>query len=269
MAVMFCHVALPAMLSAGTITLVTDSPEPILHAWAISRVQNDKGVYGQELPGTINPENHCIEFNNLQAGHYDLKFETQTGFIQGWNANVPASDYETEQPIAKASIATLIQKLKGSGASGFDDEVVVLDLQGNIQNAAILTRQLRTRKFVGGNYKKGEWVFRVTRWQWESPDERTWAPWQERPFYALIRERLMPESYRSLRITYARHLGGIALKTEAAKVDLGTLNIPKVQDTIIAVNPDGSIIEPVVVKTSHKPDTHADEPAGAADGNQP
>lgn len=255
----------PGNLLAGTITLQADSTEPILSAWAVQRVQNDTGLYSHELPGRIelaaksqttqSDDNQStaitsqrIVFDDLPAGHYDLKFQTKTGVIQGWNAKVPESDYEIEQPLKQSSIDILCHKLTAGGASGFDDQVAVLDIQGNVQNAAILTRHLRTRAFTGGKYKKGEWVFRVTRWQWESPDEITWAPWQERPFYAMIRQRLFRDDYNALRITYARHLGGLTLKTETSKLDLGKVILPKVQPTICAVNPDGSVITPIIIK---------------------
>lgn len=250
---MLCLLFIQATATAGSITLIANSPETITHAWAVRWSQDGDGVYAHPTPGVINTQTSVIAFNNLEPGRYILKFQTATGFVEGWDAQVPASDYQIEQPLSSESAATLVQKTQRSSSVVFDDHVAILDMQGNIQNAAILTRQLRTRKFIGGDYKKGEWVFRVTRWQWESPDEQTWAPWQERPSFALMRRRLIEAKYNALRITYARHLGGIEIKTATTTIDLGTLLIPQVQPTIVAVNPDGSVIEPIILKPVASP----------------
>jgi hypothetical protein len=236
---------------AGEIAFVPQRPadsEPLTRAWLIQR---DPAHFGDTLPVFLKPDAQgVIHIDHLAPGVYDLKFQAAHGLVMGWDAHVPASDYETEQPLSEASRKVLLEKLAQGGAAGFDDQVAVLDIQGNIQNAAILTRQLRTRPFVGGHYKPGEWVFRATRWQWEAPQDVTWAPYQEQPFYALLRQRLVQKSYEALNITFARHLGGIHLATANSRVDLGKVLIPEVQlkQGVIAVNSDGSMIEPVVIK---------------------
>lgn len=248
MVAFLCLLFPAAVTSAGSITLIADSPQTITHAWVIQWSQDANGVYAHTTLGQQDANTGRIVFNDLKPGRYNLKFQTESGVIEGWDTHVPDSDYEIEQPLAKASIATLTQKLQSSGATGFDDQVAILDIQGNIQNAAILTRQLRSRKFVGGKYKRGEWVFRVTRWQWESPDEITWAPWQEQPSFAFIRERLTQETFNALHITYARHLGGIVLPFPTSNINLGTVLVPKQQQGVVAVNPDGSLITPIIIK---------------------
>ncbi|MBE3132878.1 MAG: hypothetical protein IMZ55_05355, partial [Acidobacteria bacterium] len=98
-------------------------------------------------------------------------------------------------------------------------------------------------------------VWRVERWHWEDPDEHTWVPYQERPFYALVRERLYEKDYRAKRVAYARHLGGIALTAEKPDADLGAVKVPAPAPGVCAVDPKGERISPVVLKGPAGADT--------------
>ena len=88
--------------------------------------------------------------------------------------------------------------MTGDTVSGFDDEVIVLDVQGNIQNAVVLATRLRTRPFTTSSGTVSDQdIWRVDRWQWESPTENEWIPWDKQPYYALHRERFSPKEYRA------------------------------------------------------------------------
>lgn len=172
----------------------------------------------------------------------------QHAVVQGWNANVPRSDYVEEQPLADDAKPTLRDKIMGMHERGFPDVVQILDMQGNIQNASVLVLQLRTRPFVGGGYKQGEWVLRVDRMLWHDPDEHTWSPNATLPWYALMRQRLLPRGYHNMRLLYARALGGITFEHADEVKDLGTIVIPTPPLGVHACNPDGSIIKPITIK---------------------
>lgn len=242
----------------GGIRATIDTNEPIEHVWAIQRRAaaittskekvHDTGIYALSHEGKIVAKEIVIE-NLPVPGLYDLKLQTQSGgIVSGWDPNVPESDYVDDLPLKKEARQKIFEKLSAEDFSAFSDGMWVLDIHGNIQNAAVLVMKLRTRPFVGGDYKPGEWVWRIERWQWEDPDEHTWVPYRKRPFYALTRERLVQKQLLAKRMLLARHLGGIILKQGRPSVDLGTVKIPRPVPGVFAVNPDGTRIRPVVLK---------------------
>lgn len=172
----------------------------------------------------------------------------QIAVVQGWNAHVPPSDYIEEQPLSEAARQTIGDKILAMHIKGFPDVVQILDLQGNIQNAAVLVLQLRTRPFVGGGYRQGEWVLRADRMLWHDPDEHTWTPNAKLPWYSILRQRLLPRGYHNVRLLYTRALGGITLEHADEVKDLGTVIIPRPPLGVHASNPDGSIIKPITIK---------------------
>ena len=252
----------------GTITLSVKSPEQVTRVVAIERraeiiattkgKAHDIGLYGVSHNGTVTYA--VLRIDNLPVpGVYDLRIETESGAtLAGWDATVPESDYVGDPPLEKEGRRAILDKLADEQFSAFSDRMWVLDIQGNIQNASLLVMKLRTTPFVGGNYQPGEWVWRIERWQWENPDDHTWVPYQERPFYALIRQRLYASQYNAKRIVFARSLGGIALTPDRPEVNLGEVTLPPVEPGICAVNPDGSRITPVVLKG---PDERSETPA--------
>jgi hypothetical protein len=260
-----------ALARAGSIRATVKAGEPVKKVSAIQRELTSLGTMSKPFEGKLTDGKLSIE--NLPPGRYDLKFETASGSVEGWDASVPASDYEEEQPLTDEARKTILKKMATEMASAFDDEVVVLDLQGNIQNAAVLLKRLRRRAFVSAGYREGEWVWRADRWQWEDPEERNWVPNQETPWYALIRERLFPKDYEAKRITYARHLGGIALTEEKPDADLGEVLVPQPKLGINAINPDGSATTPLTIKpatvgAATQPTT-GEAKADAKEGSQP
>lgn len=238
--------AASATVQAGTVRATVESEEPIQSAWLVERKLTNVGVYdGRRLTARIAGTNLVVE--NVPVGRYDLRLKTAGGEIWGWDAAVPPSDYEEELPLSEESRQTILNKLKASFATGFDDRAVVLDMQGNIQNATVLVTQLRTTPFTGGGYREGEWVWRVTRWEWRCPED-TWAPRVDRPYYAMVRERLYPKDYEGKHLLLARHLGGIEVAQADADVNLGIISLPAPKKGIHAIGPDGSLIEPIVLK---------------------
>ncbi|MBI1367714.1 MAG: hypothetical protein GC162_03580 [Planctomycetes bacterium] len=239
--------ALAAAASAGGIRATVQSPSKINSIAAIQRQYTDEGVFGKSFPGRVDGDQIIID--NLPDGAtYDLHIETEQGTIEGWDAQVPRSDYEQEQPLSIEGKHAIFDKLAAYFEKHYPDDVVVLDIQGNIQNAALLVAQLRRRDSVGGGFKPGEWAWRVDRFQYENPQEHNWAPYQERPFYALERRRLFEKDYAALRITFDRRLGGIRLDADHAKRDLGIIQLPVVEAGVHAVNAEGSPTKPIIVK---------------------
>ena len=250
--------AAPALVVAGTIRVRLAGEETVRRAWAIQRQarhirssdgkSHDVGMYGEPHEGTV--DGKMLVFADLPVpGRYDLKIETATGgAMAGWDASVPESYYVGDPPLEEASKKTILAKVADEQFSAFADRMWVLDVQGNLQHAALLVMKLRMRPFVGGGYQPGEWVFRIDRYHWENPDEQTWVPYQERPFYALVRERIRQKAYEAKRVTFARHLGGIALTDKTPEADLGTVRVVIPASGVMAVNPDGSPVRPVVLK---------------------
>ena len=82
-------------------------------------------------------------------GSFDLRLETADGLIAGWNASVPASDDEPPAPLSADQKRELLDKLATMSRRAFPHEVVVLDIQGNAQHAAILTTSVRRGNIQG------------------------------------------------------------------------------------------------------------------------
>lgn len=245
-AFVFCATA-----SAGSITATIETKEPVRKVYAVRWDNTPTGQYARVFEGRIDGDRVVI--NDLTPGRYNLRFETRDGLIEGWDADVPRSDYEQEQPLSDESRATILEKMSGDIVCGFPDEVVVLDVQGNIQHAVVLITTLRRRPFtesVGLNTTT--WIWSVNRWSWEDPDEVTWVPVQERPSYALVRERLKPPQYEAKKIVYARHLGGIALSEEKPDIVLDKMSLPTPMEGVHAVNPDGRPTTEIVLKPKGK-----------------
>ena len=247
MAVGFVSAAIWAHAEDGSIRATIATNQGIVAVCAIERQHTPVGVYHQIHAGSL-----CggeVTITNLPVpGRYDLRFDFTNGYVEGWDAAVPASSYVEEQPLTEEAIRSIAKKMSSNQFVGFGDEAMILDIQGNIQNAAVLLMQVRRRPFVGGNYQPGEWVWRVDRWQWEDPDEHTWVPYQELPFYALVRERLYEPDYRAKRVVFARHLGGIVLDEKHCRAELGALRIPGLVPGIHAAHPDGTQTSPINLK---------------------
>ena len=241
--------AAAAHAQTGSIRATVDTEATITGVQIVRTLYTAVGVEHTAHAATIDEHGLVTATDLPLGGRYALKFATDTGTVQGWDATVPESDYVEEWPLEAESVAIIHEKIGGKFGGSYDDQVILLDLQGNIQHAAALTTQLRRRGFVtGAGRVDNEWTWRVQRYEWHYPDEDTWVPDQRVPYYALVRRRLAPEDYKAVSVTYARHLGGIELTEDRPNVDLGTVIVPVPQPGIRAVNPDGSVIEPITLK---------------------
>lgn len=260
-----CPAKSPAADSGpGVITAQIKTSELILKVWAIRRNDTPHGMYSEPYAGAV-VDGKLTVAGLPVPGRYDLRFQTESGLVEGWDATVPRSEYVDEQPLSEESQNEIARKMSKETVSGFPDQAVLLDIQGNIQNAAALMTTVRTTPFAEGlGTTHGIWIWRVDRWQWESPEDEQWSPWDKRPYYALFRERLKPEAYQAKRVVFARHLGGIGLKEERPKVELGTILVPRPLPGVRAVNPDGSTTRTVVLKP--RP---AAKPATQKSGEEP
>lgn len=244
----------PPATSDGTITasLKIDDTK-VLKATAILRKSEPIGIVSVKFTGTIVGDK--AEFKNLPVpGQYDLEFQTTEGILEGWNANVPRSDYEEEQPLSDESRKALALRMSKDSWSGFGDDVKILDMQGNIHNAAFLLLQVRTRAFdTSFGQVSDEIVWRVDRHQWEFTNEINWNPDTAHPYYALDRQRIKRDEFSKRSYSYARHLGGFELTAKKPSLNAGILRISKIQAGIHAINPDGNTVAPVVIKPRPDP----------------
>ena len=130
-----------AIAASITAELQLDPDARLIKVEAVHRTPTPTGVKTKTYPGTFDDKQ--ATFNNLPAGEgwFDLRLTFNLGsgataIVEGWNAGVPESDYVEEQPLAPASVETIRTKILAMHGKAFADVVQVLDMQGNIQNAA-------------------------------------------------------------------------------------------------------------------------------------
>jgi hypothetical protein len=232
---------------AGSIRATVDSVQKIVSVSAIQRdTHGNDGVVSTSHAGRI--EGRQIVVDKLpDKGSFDLRVETADGLIAGWNAAVPPSDDEPPSPLTADHKRELLSKLATASRRAFPHEVVVLDIQGNAQHVAILTSSVR-RGNIQGVGAVGGWVWRADRYEYENPEDDTWAPLQEQPFYAVDRREVSPEQYAQLRVTYVAALGGIRLTADKPAVDLGRIVLPKSSVGVHAAAADGRATREFTVK---------------------
>lgn len=240
-----------AAAEAGSIRVTLQCDEPVESVAAVQRLFTDAGVKSKTYPGRV--ENGKLVIDGLpDTGPFDLHIKTKSGEIEGWDAQVPPSDYVTEHPLTTDAKHAIFDKIAGYYARGYPDEVSVLDIQGNIEHAAILLAELRRRPSVGGAFKPGEMVWRIDRFEYENPQENTWTPALKVPYYALERRRVFKPELDKIAVVYSRALGGIRLDKDHADRDLGIIKVPVPKPGVVAVNPDGSPVKSIPVKPKPK-----------------
>ncbi|HEX4141965.1 MAG TPA: hypothetical protein VHY91_00305 [Pirellulales bacterium] len=241
-----CGIA-PAVAAAGSIRATVDGDRKIVAVGAIERdTRGTDGVVSRAHAGRI--EGRQIVIDQLpDQGSFDLRLETADGLIAGWNASVPPSDDEPPSPMTADHKRELLEKIATMSRRAFPHEVVVLDIQGNAQHAAILTTSVR-RGGIQGVGAVGGWVWRADRYEYENPDDDTWAPLQEQPFYAVDRREVSPQQYAQLRVTYVAALGGIRLTADKPAVDLGHVVLPAASPGVHAAAADGRPMREFTVK---------------------
>ncbi|MCE9592534.1 MAG: hypothetical protein K8S99_18660 [Planctomycetes bacterium] len=239
---------------AGSISGTIAGDAKVTKVWAVLRDPTKTGVLAKPVVGRIEGDHFVIDGLEI-GGPYDLRIQTDHGTLEGWDAAVPApSDPENPVPMDEESLRAILAKMAGNNVSGFDDRVIVLDVQGHGEHAAVLSTRLRTRPFTESKgVNATTWIWRVDRWQWELAEGLTWVPWQERPFYALRRERLREAEYKAVRVVYGRHLGGLRLTADHPDISLGTITLPVFEPGVHAINPDGTPTHPIQIKPGGVP----------------
>lgn len=252
---------LGALLAASTATggcirVQLEGPFTPLAAQAIERRVTPTGIQMHPKPGRV--EGTRIVFEDLREGvAYDLRIETDAGLIQGWDSRVPPSDYEPEQPLSDDDRTAIFAKIEKMERKAFYDDVAVLDIAGNLQNAAVLVYKFHRRGFVEAEDRGPDLVWRVDRLQYENPEEQSWVPHGKLAFYALERHRVTRSQAEALRVLMDRRLGGITPTADRADVDLGTLRLPAPPPGVHACDEEGRILAPIRLKPDPQiPVTH-------------
>jgi len=207
--------AAPSTLSAGSITGAIPEGKMPSKATAIDRQSSKK------YPGTIDADKGRFAIDGLPAGRYDCILDFGDARLEGVNFQVPASDYEEEQPLTPEDVAVI--KAKVLSMNKFEDQIEIMAIQGNIQHAVILLNKLRTKEFYAA--KPGEIIWRAELWHFERPEE-TWLKVQDEMFIVLYRERIQRSEYDKKGVTFDPQLGGLEVTAEKPKIDLGKIDPP-------------------------------------------
>ena len=200
----------------GSITGTVDPPGAVSAVTAVDRKS------GKTFRGRCDATSGEFTIDGLSIGvDYDCIVDAGVVRLEGVNLKVPRSDYEVEQPLSAEDIETI--KTKVRSMNKFEDVVGILAVEGNIQHAAVLLNNLRTRFFYAS--EPGEVVWRAELWHFERPEE-TWVKVQDELFVVLYRERIPRKVYDKKSITFDPRLGGLRLTAKRPKMDLGRVKLP-------------------------------------------
>ena len=201
----------------GSVTLRMTEDAKVKNVIAIDRESGKKFV--GELD--VDTDEYVIRSLPLDAA-YDCIVDFANGSrLEGVNLNVPASEYEEEQPLVQEDIEMITEKVLRSNK--FEEQIDILAIQGNIQHAAVVLNKLRTKPFY--NSKPGEIVWRAELWRFERPEE-TWVKTQDKLFTVLYRERLQQKAYDKKAITFDPRLGGLTPTAETPRIEIGPVEPP-------------------------------------------
>lgn len=214
-AVLLFLLAAPCALRAGSITGAIPAGKTLSKVVAIDRESSKK------YPGTIDAAKGRFAINELPEGTYDCVLDFGDARLEGVSFQVPASDYEEEQPLTDEDIAVI--KAKVLSMNKFEDQVEIMAIQGNIQHAVILLNKLRTKEFYAA--KPGEVIWRAELWHFERPEE-TWLKVQDEMFIVLYRERIQRGEYDKKSVTFDPQLGGLKITNANLRIDLGAIDPP-------------------------------------------
>ena len=205
-----------ARAQTGTIRGVVEPADQVTAIVAIDRTSN------QKFAGKLNAATGEFSIDPLPFGtKYDVVIDYGNARLEGISLQVPASDYEEEQPLTEDDRKTIREKVLSMNK--FEDQVEILAIEGNIQHAAILLNKVRTKPFV--NSQPGEAVWRVELWHFERPEE-TWVKVQDELFLTLYRERLQKSAYDQKSLTFSSALGGLAPTAENPLIELKKVRLP-------------------------------------------
>ena len=215
-ATMLCLLpALSAPLHAGSITGAIPAGKTLSKAVAVDRQS------GKKFTGTVIGATGRFVIDDVPFGTYDLLLDFGEARVEGVNFQVPASDYEEEQPLSDEDVAVIKEKILGMNK--FEDQIEIMSIQGNIQHAVILLNKLRTKEFYAA--KPGEIIWRAEVWHFERPEE-TWLKVQDEMFIVLYRERIPRSEYDRKSLTFDPRYGGLQVTDSAPRLDLGTIDPP-------------------------------------------
>ena len=177
---------------------------------------------GSRYKGTINPQTGEFKIGGLPLGKsYDCIIDYAGARLEGVSMIVPPSDYVEEQPLSEEDIEIITKKVRRLNT--FENEVEIMTIEGNIQNAAVLLNKLRTGGFYGSG--SGEVIWRAELWHFERPEE-TWVKVQDELFVLYYRERIQASQYAAKCLTFDSALGGIEIKAALPPIDLGDIAPP-------------------------------------------
>lgn len=230
-----------------SVQALLDGPFTPVSVQAVERRWTPTGIQMHSLDGKV--EGMRVRVTGLRPGvRYDLLIRTDAGLLEGWDTLVPPSDYVDEQPLGDADRAAILAKIEKMERKAFYDEVAVLDIAGNIQNAAVLVYKFHHRGFVEAADRGPDLVWRVDRLQYENPEEASWVPHGKLAFYALQRHRVTRSQADALRVVYDRRLGGIEVTAENPDVDLGSVRVAELPPGVHACDAEGRILTPIRLK---------------------
>jgi hypothetical protein len=177
---------------------------------------------GSRYNGTIDPKTGEFNIGGLPIGKsYDCIIDYAGARLEGVSMIVPPSDYVEEQPLSEEDIAIITKKVRRLNT--FENEVEIMSIEGNIQNAAVLLNKLRTGGFYGSGSDGVIW--RAELWHFECPEE-TWVKVQDELFVLYYRERIHASQYAAKCLTFDSALGGIKIKAALPPIDLGDIAPP-------------------------------------------
>ena len=205
----------PETLSAGSITGAIPAGKKLTKATAIDR-QSSKSY-----PGKIDEAKSQFVIEGLPPGTYDCILDFGDARLEGVNFQVPASDYEEEQPLTPEDVAVI--KAKVLSMNKFEDQIEIMAIQGNIQHAVILLNKLRTKEFYAA--KPGEIIWRAELWHFERPEE-TWLKVQDEMFIVMYRERIQRSEYDKKSVTFDPQYGGLEITEGKTRIELGKIDPP-------------------------------------------
>ena len=177
---------------------------------------------GSRYNGTIDLQTGEFKIGGLPLGKsYDCIIDYAGARLEGVSMIVPPSDYVEEQPLSEEDIEIITKKVRRLNT--FENEVEIMSIEGNIQNAAVMLNKLRTGGFYGSG--SGELIWRAELWHFERPEE-TWVKVQDELFVLYYRERIHASQYAAKCLTFDSALGGIEIKAALPPIDLGDIAPP-------------------------------------------
>jgi hypothetical protein len=209
----------PARAAKGTLTGVLDKSKGVTAVLAVDRADEVDKKY----KGTVNAKTGRFTIPGLPLdATYDVVIDVGDARLEGVNLKVKSSDYEEEQPLTKKDIATITKICKD--LNKFENEIEVMVVTGNCQNAAVLLNKKRTTPFYES--KPPEMIWRLELWHFQKPDDDHWVKDPDELAVMFYRQRLQKAAFAKKSLTLDGALGGFKPTAKAPKIDVGKVKIP-------------------------------------------